>query len=202
MPPRPRGARSLVAGDDRQPRRARALGGHQQPGRHLGDGVRQGTGRRGHRFVRLRQGGELVRGRRFLRRPARGTVHSRGGTTGKGSPPPRHRSSRASGHRTCASPGPGEPGMDCTSLPLADQERPTARGLDPVVQRGVPGAHRRSSSRIVPRPRPSRISAADAPDRLTKNVSSASLFLSPLTTMVIVLLVSPGAKVSVPDWAS
>ena len=44
--------------------------------------------------------------------------------------------------------------------------------------------------------------APAALDRLTKNVSFDSLFLSPLTTMVIVLLVSPGAKVSVPDLAS
>src|SRR5262249_14955026 len=43
-----------------------------------------------------------------------------------------------------------------------------------------------SSFKIVPRPWPSRISALVAPLRLTKKVSSASVFVSPITRMVMV----------------
>ena len=210
------GAEDLVAGDDRQPRRARALGGHQQPGRHPGDRVRQGTGGRGHRFVRPVRAVSSS-GVGVPPPPRTRDRRSRGRTTGKGSPPPRRRLStreRIVGH--AASPGPGEPGMDCTPSrrPTGPKEGGTVvrSGTPRAHPRGVrchpagvtpaPPFHRRSSSRIVPTPRPSRISAPMAPDRLTKNVSSASFFLSPRTTMVIVLLVSPGAKVSVPDRAS
>src|SRR5262245_51611492 len=39
------------------------------------------------------------------------------------------------------------------------------------------------------------------PNKSRKNVSSDSFLLSPLTSMVMVFVVSPGAKVSVPDLA-
>jgi hypothetical protein len=59
-----------------------------------------------------------------------------------------------------------------------------------------------SSLRIVPFLWPSAIWAFVAADRFTKNVSSASLVLSPLAEMVIVLLVCPGRNVSVPLWTT
>ena len=54
---------------------------------------------------------------------------------------------------------------------------------------------------MVARPWPSAMSALVAPLRLTKNVSSGSAVASPLTWTVMVLLVSPGANVSVPEAA-
>jgi hypothetical protein len=60
-----------------------------------------------------------------------------------------------------------------------------------------------SSFRIVPMPR-FLVNRALllSPNRSTKNVSLDSAFLSRLTTMVIVLAVSPGANVSVPLLAT
>src|SRR5262245_38216594 len=58
-----------------------------------------------------------------------------------------------------------------------------------------------SSFQMVPTPWPSLIVPPTAPDRFTKKRSSFSLRVSPLTTISIVLLLSPGAKTSVPDLA-
>ena len=57
---------------------------------------------------------------------------------------------------------------------------------------------RGSSSTMVPTPWPSAMVALVGLLRLTKNVSFGSASRSPLTSTVMVLLVSPGAKVSVP----
>ena len=59
-------------------------------------------------------------------------------------------------------------------------------------------AGRASSLRMVPTPWPSAIVPRRALDRLTKNVSSGSKVVSPLTSTVTVLLVSPGRKTTVP----
>ena len=53
-----------------------------------------------------------------------------------------------------------------------------------------------SSFVIVPRPWPSRIVAFVSPDRLTKNVSLSSYFVSPLTSTWTCCVVMPGEKVS------
>src|SRR6185369_10995461 len=59
-----------------------------------------------------------------------------------------------------------------------------------------------SSFRMVPVPRFLVNSALLlSPNRSRENVSSASFLLSPLTSMVMVFVVSPGAKVSVPVLA-
>ena len=55
-----------------------------------------------------------------------------------------------------------------------------------------------SSSVIVPTPSPSLTVAAEGPVRLTLKFSFASLSASPFTVTGIVLVVSPGAKTSVP----
>jgi hypothetical protein len=55
-----------------------------------------------------------------------------------------------------------------------------------------------SSFVIVPRPCASVIVAFDAPERLTTKVSFGSTAVSPLTTTVIVCVVTPAANVSVP----
>src|SRR5436190_776331 len=57
-----------------------------------------------------------------------------------------------------------------------------------------------SSFWIVPVPTALAIVALVAPDRVTVKVSSGSNLVSPLTVTVMVLLVSPGAKVSVLLW--
>src|SRR5262249_26886446 len=60
-----------------------------------------------------------------------------------------------------------------------------------------------SSFRIVPTPRLLVNSELPLlPNRSRKNVSFASFLLSPLTTIVMVFVVSPGAKVSVPLLAT
>ena len=58
-----------------------------------------------------------------------------------------------------------------------------------------------SLSRMVPTPWPSATPAFTAPDRLRENVSSSSSTVSPCTATVMVVLVSPGANVSVPPTA-
>ena len=60
---------------------------------------------------------------------------------------------------------------------------------------------RGSSSTMVPTPWPSAMVALVGLLRLTTKVSFGSARRSPLTSTVMVLLVSPGAKVSVPDAA-
>src|SRR5206468_3054140 len=65
-----------------------------------------------------------------------------------------------------------------------------------ALRRGV-----ESSSRIVPRPLASVICAPTAFDRITPIVSSFSFVVSPTIWTVMVLVVSPGANVSVPDAA-
>ena len=60
---------------------------------------------------------------------------------------------------------------------------------------------RGSSSMMVPTPWPSAMVALVGLLRLTKKVSFGSPRRSPLTGTVMVLLVSPGAKVSVPHAA-
>jgi hypothetical protein len=59
---------------------------------------------------------------------------------------------------------------------------------------------RTSSSAIVPVPLPATVAPAGF-ERLSVNVSAGSEVVSPLTRTVTVLLVSPGAKVSVPAAA-
>ena len=56
-----------------------------------------------------------------------------------------------------------------------------------------------SSLVMVPRPWLSTIVALTAPERFTKNVSFASFSASPTTGTVMVCVVCPGAKVTVPD---
>ena len=53
-----------------------------------------------------------------------------------------------------------------------------------------------SSLRIVPVPVPSRIVAIVGSERMTVSASSTSCVVSPATPIVMLLLVSPGAKVS------
>ena len=55
-----------------------------------------------------------------------------------------------------------------------------------------------SSSRMVPTPWASPITAFTAPDRFTVNVSAGSGCVSPLTVMFTVCVVVPGANVSWP----
>ena len=56
-----------------------------------------------------------------------------------------------------------------------------------------------SSLVIVPTPWPSEIVAFVAPERLTRNVSSASFFVSPFAVTSIVFEDWPGVNVSTPD---
>ena len=58
-----------------------------------------------------------------------------------------------------------------------------------------------SSSAMIPAPLLSSIVALTAPSSSTANVSSASTDASPVTLTVIVLVVSPGANVTVPTAA-
>ena len=60
----------------------------------------------------------------------------------------------------------------------------------------------KSSLRIVPIPWPSAIVALMGLERLTKKFSLNSAVLSPMTATVIVWLVVPGGKVSVPLFAT
>ena len=59
-----------------------------------------------------------------------------------------------------------------------------------------------SSLRIVPAPLASAMVAPPAPERLTLKPSSASATASPTTATVTVLVVSPGAKVRLPEAAA
>lgn len=59
-----------------------------------------------------------------------------------------------------------------------------------------------SSSRMVPTARSSSTTAPDALRRLTTNVSSSSIWVSPVTATVTGRAVSPGAKVTVPEPAA
>ena len=59
-----------------------------------------------------------------------------------------------------------------------------------------------SSFTIVPMPRRSAILPPVAPVRLIFSVSLPSMTVSPVTLMLITLEVSPGAKVTVPVWAT
>lgn len=59
----------------------------------------------------------------------------------------------------------------------------------------------KSSLRMVPMPWASAMVAPLAPLRLTAKVSSASMVVSPVTLTFTVLLVSPAAKVRVPEAA-
>jgi hypothetical protein len=56
-----------------------------------------------------------------------------------------------------------------------------------------------SSSRMVPTAWPSAITAPEAPDRLTRNVSFGSSRASPFTATVTGCVVLPGGNVATPD---
>src|SRR5690242_1468451 len=79
----------------------------------------------------------------------------------------------------------------------------SSRAAESRVRRhpGLTASHFLSSFRIVPTPCAFDIVALAAPLRLTKNVSSGSFTLSPLTATVIVFDVWPGVNVSVPEAA-
>ena len=59
-----------------------------------------------------------------------------------------------------------------------------------------------SSLRIVHLPAADAIVALVGLERLRVNISSGSIAESPLTTTEIVFVVTPAAKVKVPDWAT
>ena len=78
---------------------------------------------------------------------------------------------------------------------------PSVIELSAIDSVGNGGGGATSLSMIVPVAAAVAMVAPDAPASLTEKVSLASTTVSPITGMVIVLLVSPAAKVSVPVLA-
>lgn len=92
---------------------------------------------------------------------------------------------------------------DCDEVPVSVTVKSAVLPLPPLpsvtVTSSIASVGALSSSVIEPVPVPSRIVALTAFDSETVKLSSISSTMSPLTTTVIVMVVSPAPKVSVPE---